>query len=82
MQLGQPKNVVKVTQVFLQWYILTNTLLVAAVLVSAAGFFFLEMQGIAFVGRENVKNIQKTNKNFYCLEGKFKLRRGEGEFPP
>ena len=35
-------------------------------LVSAAGFF-LEMQEIAFVGRENVKNIQKTI--FYCLGG-------------
>ena len=27
---------------------------------------------IAFVGRENVKNIQKTNEIRYCLGGKFK----------
>ena len=27
--------------------------------------------GIAFVGRENVKNIQKTNEICYCLGGKF-----------
>ena len=38
---------------------------------------------IAFVGRENVKNIQKTNKICYCLGGggggNLKLR---GEIPP
>ena len=28
--------------------------------------------GIAFVGRENVKNIQKQTKFCYCLGGKFK----------
>jgi len=26
---------------------------------------------IAFVGRENVKNIQKTNEICYCLGGEF-----------
>ena len=39
--------------------------------------------GIAFVGRENVKNIQKRNEIRYCLGGKFKtLGGGGGNSPP
>ena len=42
--------------------------------------------GIAFVGRENVKNIQKRNEIRYCLGGKFKTLGGGGggggKFPP
>ena len=34
---------------------------------------------IAFVGRENVKNILKSNEICYCLGGKFKTW---GKFPP
>ena len=29
------------------------------------------------MGKENVKNIQKTNKICYCLGGKFKTLGGE-----
>ena len=39
-------------------------------LVTSAGFFSRDVVfwgGIAFVGRENVKNIQKTNEIRYCL---------------
>ena len=34
--------------------------------------------GIAFVGRENVKNILKMNEICYCLGGKFKTWGGGG----
>ena len=36
---------------------------------------------IAFVRRENVKNIQKTNEIRYCLGGGNSKLRG-GNFPP
>ena len=41
--------------------------------------FFWGGGGIVFVGRENVKNIQKTNKLCYYLGGNLKLR---GEISP
>jgi len=52
--------------------------------------FFLECSvgwwwwgGITFVGRENVKNIQKANKNCYCLGRTLKLSgMGGGNIPP
>ena len=34
--------------------------------------------GIAFVGRQNVKNILKSNEICYCLGGKFKTWGGGG----
>ena len=43
-------------------------------------FFFLRCSfggKIAFVGRENVKNIQKTNKICYCLGGGGNLKLRE-----
>ena len=37
--------------------------------------------GIAFVGRENVKNILKTNEICYCLGGG-EIQNYRGEIPP
>jgi len=34
---------------------------------------FLGGEGIAFVGKENLKNIRETNEFFYCLGGNLKL---------